>query len=208
MTNTAWPAIWARLMDEVSSSKLLVFKSGLGRLHFDSRPHVINVATQGLGKEFAQDERHPLHIPLVAKLMDFDHNKLHWKIKTTSRLFYKATIRSHATRKARDGIIRELKLRGYDRDGRIVSSPSGHAPIFHGTKANLKGAMSLDLDHNVLAMPPQAMQVACQDIVDWIMSKQNQKSPPSRRDYDDRYNRPFDLKSYAMARQYLEDLRK
>jgi len=193
-------------MADVPSSKSLIMKSGLGRISFESRPHIINVATNGLSKEFAQDERHPLSIPSAAKLMDFDHNKLHWRIKTVAKPLARATVRSHAIRKARLGIIQELKRRGYDQDGRVISSEN--AQTSRKVKPDLKGAMVLNLEQDVLLMSLKATEDSCKHIVNWLISKQNERPAPSRRDHDDRYNRPFKMKSYIMARQYLEDLQK
>ncbi|GAB7344957.1 hypothetical protein MBLNU457_3388t1 [Dothideomycetes sp. NU457] len=139
--------------------------------------------------------------------MDFDHNELHWRVKTSSKLFPRATIRSYAIRRARDGIIKELKRRGYDNHGRVIPSPPEHKQMSRRAKADLKGAMALDIDRDVLTMSLEATDVSCQEIVGWLISKQNQKPPPSRRDSDDRYNHPFEIRSYLMAKQYVEDLR-
>lgn len=206
MTNTAWPAIWARLMADVQAPKLLTLKSGLGRVQFESRPHIFNVATKGLSKEFAQDERHPLHLPSVTNLMDFDHGKFHWRIKIPVKLFPKAIVRNHATRKARNGIVKELKRRGYDEDGRFIRSE--HSRPSQARKADLKGAMAVELDQEALAMSQKAVERSCQEIVDWVILSQKHKPAPSRRDRDDRVNHPFKIKSYLMAKQYVEDLNK
>jgi len=206
MTNTPWPAVWARVVTAVPSRRVINLRTAIGRVLFESRPHIINVASDGIRKEICQDERHPLYLPTVTKLMDHDRERLHWRIRVSSKPFGKSTIRSHAIRKVRVAMITELNRCGYDQYGKVIDAHDARGG--ETSRADLTGAFSLSLDQSVLTLSSESTEAACGTIVAWILKWQADRLKPPERSNDNRYTAPFDLNAYRMARRYLEDLQK
>jgi len=138
--------------------------------------------------------------------MDFDRDRLHWRIKVNSKPFGKSTIRSHAIRKVRVALIKELARCGYDKYGKVIVAHEARGG--KTSKADLTGAFSLSLDQSLLTTSSEMIDSACGTIVTWILRRQADRLRPNERNLDNRYTAPFDLNAYRMARRYVEDLQK
>ena len=134
-----------------------VIRDRLFHFNYDKKPKPINVTTLIPTTTFADSKsNHPFHIKTTRRLAQFDPTKLHWTVTSNVDLSKSALVRKTAARRVREAFRQELRLAGWNDDGRRRSEggPDGIVRNF-----DLSGALRLHLTKEAFALTATSEEV-------------------------------------------------
>lgn len=127
-----------------------VMRDRLFYMNYERNPKPLNVTTLIPTTLFADfKSAHPFHIKTTRRLAQFDPTKLHWTINSPVDLSKSALVRKTAARRAREAFRQELRLAGWNDDGRRIpeGGSDGTVPSF-----DLSGALRINLVKEAFAV--------------------------------------------------------
>lgn len=121
------------------------FSNELLYFAFQRHPRAFNVTTV-MPTAIISDPStcHPQQISVRRRLEAFDPKKLHWSVAVPSAFSKRSSIRDHARRRCREAFRTELRLAGWDSDGRRIP---GGGSSGREQKFDLEGALKLTVKH-------------------------------------------------------------
>lgn len=125
--------------------------------NYEKKPNPINVTTLVPTTTFADSKsNHPFHIKTTRRLAQFDPTKLHWTVNANVDLSKSALVRKTAARRVREAFREELRLAGWNDDGRRrpEGGPDGILRSF-----DLSGALRLQLVKEAFAVTATSEEV-------------------------------------------------
>ncbi|KAK6001048.1 hypothetical protein QM012_003131 [Aureobasidium pullulans] len=141
-------------MSRIQTQKSL---SSLFHVRFEPSPKPVNCTTFVATEAIANDDRHPLNIPISRRLSEWNPKQLHWVIRTPIAISKKRTIRSWVTRRFRDTFIDELEKSGFNRWGDPL--------VPSRLKSPLTGALAITLLKPALTASIQDVRHVCSTVL-------------------------------------------
>ncbi|CAD0098898.1 unnamed protein product [Aureobasidium mustum] len=141
-------------------SRIQTQKKSLNTLfhtRFEPFPKPVNCTTFIATEAIANDDRHPLNIPISRRLENWNPKQLHWVIRTPLAISKKRTIRSWVTRRFRDTFIDELEKSGFNRWGEPL--------VPSRLKSPLTGALAITLLRPALTASIQDVRHVCSTVL-------------------------------------------
>ncbi|KAG9519358.1 hypothetical protein KCV07_g4913, partial [Aureobasidium melanogenum] len=129
----------------------------LFHVRFEPFPKPINCTTFIATEAIANDDRHPLNIPISRRLETWNPKRLHWVIRTPLAISKKRTVRSWVTRRFRNTVIDELAKSGFNTWGEPL--------VPSRLKSPLTGALAITLLRPALTASVQDVRQVCSTIL-------------------------------------------